>query len=204
LPPRAGQGLRSICSLDRCSIELGIDRISTPEPCTDNFLRLRLRWRPRLNSRRWSAWISNRPVSIVVARRSRHSRLANRNTNSPLHGRLGIVIRNNSRFECFIIFRIFAPITVSAVRPWRTALQRERCLPSSVFGPVLFAPTVLRRCDECRRRICSTMRLHCRRGGPRDSEDLSDELKVPHSQEDSEIERATMQRMPALWVGTQS
>src|SRR3974390_1538533 len=26
---------------------------------------------------------------------------------------------------------------VSAVRPWRTALQRERSLPSSVVGPVL-------------------------------------------------------------------
>jgi len=25
----------------------------------------------------------------------------------------------------------------SAVKPWRTALQRERCLPSSVIGPVL-------------------------------------------------------------------
>ena len=30
-------------------------------------------------------------------------------------------------------------ITVSAVRPWRTALQRDTCLPSSVFGPVLFS-----------------------------------------------------------------
>src|SRR6516162_2265103 len=30
-----------------------------------------------------------------------------------------------------------APITVSAVRPWRTALQRDECLPASVFGPVL-------------------------------------------------------------------
>src|SRR5208283_2382532 len=30
-----------------------------------------------------------------------------------------------------------APITVSAVKPWRNALQRERCLPSSVIGPVL-------------------------------------------------------------------
>ena len=29
-------------------------------------------------------------------------------------------------------------MTVSAVRPWRTALQRERCLPSGVVGPVLF------------------------------------------------------------------
>src|SRR3974390_763308 len=28
-------------------------------------------------------------------------------------------------------------MTVSAVRPWRTALQRERSLPSSVVGPVL-------------------------------------------------------------------
>src|SRR3974377_386697 len=29
-------------------------------------------------------------------------------------------------------------MTVSTVRPWRTALQRERSLPSSVVGPVLF------------------------------------------------------------------
>jgi len=29
-------------------------------------------------------------------------------------------------------------MTVSAVRPWRKALQRERCLPSGVVGPVLF------------------------------------------------------------------
>jgi hypothetical protein len=33
-------------------------------------------------------------------------------------------------------------MTVSAVRPWRTALQRERCLPSSVTGPVLFVAGV--------------------------------------------------------------
>src|SRR6516162_11538299 len=30
-------------------------------------------------------------------------------------------------------------MTVSAVRPWRTALQRERSLPSGVLGPVLFS-----------------------------------------------------------------
>src|SRR5450756_331367 len=30
-------------------------------------------------------------------------------------------------------------MTVSAVRPWRTALQRERRLPSGVVGPVLFS-----------------------------------------------------------------
>ena len=30
-------------------------------------------------------------------------------------------------------------MTVSAVRPWRTALQRERRLPSDVVGPVLFS-----------------------------------------------------------------
>jgi hypothetical protein len=29
------------------------------------------------------------------------------------------------------------PITVSAVSPWRTALQREACFPASVLGPVL-------------------------------------------------------------------
>src|SRR5262249_24940470 len=30
-----------------------------------------------------------------------------------------------------------APMTVSAVSPWRTALQRDTCFPVSVFGPVL-------------------------------------------------------------------
>src|SRR5271169_4146476 len=30
-------------------------------------------------------------------------------------------------------------MTVSAVRPWRKALQRERSLPSGVVGPVLFS-----------------------------------------------------------------
>src|SRR5215468_1310462 len=30
-------------------------------------------------------------------------------------------------------------MTVSAVRPWRTALQRDTCLPASVFGPVLLS-----------------------------------------------------------------
>src|ERR1019366_9801997 len=30
-------------------------------------------------------------------------------------------------------------MTVSAVRPWRTALQHERRLPSGVVGPVLFS-----------------------------------------------------------------
>src|ERR1019366_8046237 len=126
-------------------------------------------------------------------------------------------------------------MTVSAVRPWRTALQRERCLPSSVTGPVLlralrrlasiclkvvierqpqklasfcdfgghwvavqrmsgptpllaapstnrgsgvrqpsepgaFAPTGPWQRGRGRRRTYSTMRLHRRRGGPRDGE----------------------------------
>src|ERR1035437_7383692 len=30
-------------------------------------------------------------------------------------------------------------MTVSAVRPWRNALRRERCLPSGVVGPVLLS-----------------------------------------------------------------
>src|SRR5215468_593606 len=29
--------------------------------------------------------------------------------------------------------------TVSAVSPWRTALQRDTCFPASVFGPVLLS-----------------------------------------------------------------
>src|SRR6516225_246392 len=30
-------------------------------------------------------------------------------------------------------------ITVSAVSPWRTALQRDTCFPASVLGPVLLS-----------------------------------------------------------------
>jgi hypothetical protein len=40
--------------------------------------------------------------------------------------------------------------TVSAVSPWRTALQRERCLPSGVVGPVLL-PALRRLASICRR-----------------------------------------------------
>src|SRR5262249_44344597 len=39
--------------------------------------------------------------------------------------------------ECLLIFRIH--MTVSAVSPWRTALRREACLPTSVRGPVLLS-----------------------------------------------------------------
>jgi hypothetical protein len=45
---------------------------------------------------------------------------------------MNIIVSDDGSFERFVIFR-----TVSAVRPWRTALQRERCLPSSEIGPVL-------------------------------------------------------------------
>ena len=40
--PRAGPGFRFVCDAVRCSIGVGIDRITRPEPCVDNFLRLRL------------------------------------------------------------------------------------------------------------------------------------------------------------------
>jgi len=39
-------------------------------------------WRGWLSPPRWSAWLSNKPVSIAVARRRRHRRLANRSTSS--------------------------------------------------------------------------------------------------------------------------
>ena len=52
--------------------------------------------------------------------------------------RLNIIVSDDGCFERFVIVRILQrPITVSAVSLWRTALQRERCLPSSVMGPVL-------------------------------------------------------------------
>jgi hypothetical protein len=36
--PRAGSGFRSVCDAVRCSIGVGIDKISPHEPCIDNFL----------------------------------------------------------------------------------------------------------------------------------------------------------------------
>ena len=46
--------------------------------------------------------------------------------------------QNLRLFEGLVIFWIFEhAMTVSAVRPWRTASQRERRLPSGVVGPVL-------------------------------------------------------------------
>ena len=38
-----------------------------------------------------------------------------------------------------MIQHVCEKFTVSAIRPWQTALQRKRCLPSSVTGPVLLA-----------------------------------------------------------------
>jgi hypothetical protein len=40
LLPGAGTGFRSVCDVVRCAIRGGIDRISPPRPCGDNFLRL--------------------------------------------------------------------------------------------------------------------------------------------------------------------
>jgi hypothetical protein len=59
-------------------------------------------------------------------------------------------------FEGFVAVGILSvPMTVSAVRPWRTALQRERCLPSSVTGPVLLV--ALRRLAS----ICLKVVMEC-------------------------------------------
>ena len=49
-------------------------------------------------------------------------------------------------------------MTVSAVSPWRTALPRERCLPASVFGPVLLCAL---------RRLASIWRNEVIAGRPR-------------------------------------
>ena len=51
-------------------------------------------------------------------------------------------------------------MTVSAVRPWRTALGSERRFPASVFGPVLLS--ALRRWASIWLRICpeSVARSH--------------------------------------------
>ena len=54
-----------------------------------------------------------------------------------LDRRLGVIVAHNGCFERLVVFGILAPMTVSAVAPWRPALRRERSLPSSVTGPVL-------------------------------------------------------------------
>src|SRR5450759_2642284 len=49
-------------------------------------------------------------------------------------------------------------MTVSAVRPWRTALQRERCLPSDVDGPVLLI-ALRRLASICLRELIKDQRV---------------------------------------------
>ena len=71
------------------------------------------------------------------ARQSKHQLALNGRT--PRHSRKSPQLR---RLHSLLHLRAHA-MTVSAVRPWRTALQRERRLPSGVVGPVLFS--VLRR-----------------------------------------------------------
>ena len=44
---------------------------------------------------------------MVLARRSRHSRLTNRSTSSRLYVGLGIIIRSNGCFEGFVVFSVF-------------------------------------------------------------------------------------------------
>ena len=55
----------------------------------------------------------------------------------PLDSRFGIVVGNDGGLERLVVFGIL--ITVSAVRPWRTALRRDCWLPSSLLGPVLLS-----------------------------------------------------------------
>jgi hypothetical protein len=106
LPPRAGQGLRSICSAERCSIEIGIGRISAPEPCIDNFPR-RLLGLAALS-------VLTQMVGLYFEQTGFHCRGAPQSPQQtgspqhqlPLYGRLGVVIRNNSRLEIVVIFRI--------------------------------------------------------------------------------------------------
>ena len=59
-------------------------------------------------------------------------------------------------------------MTVSAVRPWRTALQRERRLPSGVVGPVLFS-ALRRLASICLRELIenqSELGSFCHEDGP--------------------------------------
>jgi hypothetical protein len=51
-----------------------------------------------------------------------------------LDGSLGIIVRDDRRFESAVVIDI-----VSAHNPWRTAFCRDRRLPSSVLGPVLLS-----------------------------------------------------------------
>jgi hypothetical protein len=52
-----------------------------------------------------SLGVSRSPVSIAVARRKRHSRLANRSTFA-LNGSLGVKTCSDGRFEGFVIFSV--------------------------------------------------------------------------------------------------
>src|ERR1035437_449097 len=49
-------------------------------------------------------------------------------------------------------------MTVSAVRPWRTALRRERSLPSGVVGPVLLS-ALRRLASICLRELIENQQL---------------------------------------------
>jgi hypothetical protein len=69
---------------------------------------------------------------MVVARRIRHKRLA----------------RSSS-----------APMTVSAASPWRMALQREPCLLSNGFGPVLLL-ALRRAASICLKDVIADRPLH--------------------------------------------
>src|SRR5215469_15819065 len=80
---------------------------------------------------------------MALARRMRHNGDASRST-SPCSTASR---RDDSRFECLIIFDVFqgATTTVSAVNPCRTAFRRDQRLPASVFVPVLLSGESIRR-----------------------------------------------------------
>ena len=88
-----------------------------------------------LKSLRWSAWISKSPVSMVVARRSRHGRLANRSTSS----RSTPIAHRNRRsgfFEAYVILSILQRTDHCLGRqPMADGIAARSLFPSFGFRP---------------------------------------------------------------------
>ena len=67
---------------------------------------------------------------MAAARRNRHNRLARSQHQFALDRRLRVEIGGYREFESLVVFESSRPtMTVSAVKPWRTALPRERFFP---------------------------------------------------------------------------
>ena len=83
---------------------------------------------------RISSSMLSRPVSIEVARRSRHSRLASRRTNSRSTADFGVVIRSNSLLEGLVVLGIFERLD-DGLGGQSMANGISRALLFAIFGP---------------------------------------------------------------------